>query len=135
LDELWFEQIGSDRVAVRGVKGALPPSTTKIGITAKGGYQAEVHYFPCGLDINDKARMMEAQSRHMLKPYSDKFTKLEFTTNGTAAEDARNQNAATVDCRVFVQAPTAEDISPSKFCRPVIDPILESYPGATYVFL
>lgn len=37
LDELYFEQIGTDRVALRGVKAGLPPSTTKIGITAKGG--------------------------------------------------------------------------------------------------
>jgi hypothetical protein len=133
LDELWFEQIGTDRVALRGVKGALPPATTKIGITAKGGYQAEAHWFICGLDIQDKARMIEAQARHMLKPYSDKFTKLEFTLNGSVAEDARNQKAATVDFRIFVQAPKAEDIGPSKFCRPVIDPIMESYPGATCV--
>lgn len=131
LDELWFEQVGTDRVAVRGVKGELPPATTKIGITAKGGYQAEIHFFMCGLDIYDKARMVEAQSRHMLKPYSDKFTKLEFTINGSAAEDATNQNAATVNFRVFVQAPKASDISPSKFFRPVVDPLLESYPGCT----
>ena len=30
-----------------------PPPTTKVGITALGGYQAEVHYFLCGLDIID----------------------------------------------------------------------------------
>ena len=131
LSGLWFEQVGTDRVALRGVKGGLPPPTTKIGITAKGGYQAEAHWFICGLDIQDKARMIEAQARHMLKPYSDKFTKLEFSLNGSAAEDARSQKAATVDFRIFVQAPKAEDIGPSKFCRPVIDPILESYPGAT----
>lgn len=131
LDELWFEQLGTDRVALRGVKADLPPSTTKIGITAKGGYQAEVHWFLCGLDIADKARMMEAQCRRLLQPYSDKFTKLAFTTNGSAAENARNQNAATVDFRVFVQAPEAADISPAKFFRPVVDPIMEGYPGAT----
>lgn len=131
LDELWFEQLGTDRVALRGVKGDVPPATTKVGITAKGGYQAEVHWFLCGLDIHDKARMMEAQARHGLRPYSDKFTKLDFTINGSVAEDASNQNAATVDFRIFVQAPKASDISPAKFFRPVVDPIMEGYPGAT----
>ena len=58
LDGIWFEQLGPDRVALRGVKGELPPSTTKVGLTAKGGYQAEVHWFPCGLDIPEKARML-----------------------------------------------------------------------------
>ena len=67
----------------------------------------------------------------MLKPYSDKFTKLEFSINGSAAENANSQNEATVDFRVFVQAPSASDISPARFCRPVLDPIMEGYPGAT----
>ncbi|KXS95463.1 hypothetical protein AC578_4718 [Pseudocercospora eumusae] len=132
LDELWFEQIGTDRVALRGVKGDLPPPTTKVGITAKGGYQAEAHWFLCGLDIAEKARMLEAQIRHELKPYSDKFSKLEFTVSGSAPENPSNQNAATVDFRVFVQAPNEKDIIPAKFLRPAIDPIMEGYPGATF---
>ncbi|KAK3678126.1 hypothetical protein LTR78_002221 [Recurvomyces mirabilis] len=131
LDELWFEQLGTDRVALRGVKADLPPPTTKIGLTAAGGYQAEVHWFPCGLDIEAKTRMLETQVRKLLAPYSDKFTKLTFTTIGTAAENACNQDAATVDFRIFAQAPTAADLAPSKFLRPCIDPIMESYPGAT----
>jgi hypothetical protein len=98
LDELWFEQLGPNRVALHGVKGELPPSTTKVGLTAKGGYQAEVHWFPCGLDIPKKAQMLEQQVR----------------------------------LRVFAQAPKEEDLSPGKFLRPVIDPIMQSYPGATF---
>lgn len=132
LDGLYFEQVGTDRVALRGVRGELPPATTKIGITAKGGYQAECHWFLTGLDIQEKARMMEAQARHMLKPYSHRFTKLEFTLNGSAAENASNQNAATVDFRIFVQAPKESDISPAKFLRPCIDPVMQGYPGATF---
>jgi hypothetical protein len=132
LDGIWFEQLGTDRVALHGVKGELPPPTTKVGITARGGYQAEAHWFLCGLDIEAKARMMESQIRHLLKPHSHRFTKLEFTLNGTAAQNARNQNAATVDFRVFAQAPSTEDLMPTKFLRPVIDPIMQGYPGATF---
>lgn len=131
LDEMWFEQIGTDRVAVRGVRGDLPPPTTKVGLTAKGGFQAEVHWFLCGLDIKEKARMMEAQLRHEFKPYSDKFSLLDFSMNGSAAEDPRNQNEATVDFRIFVQAKNEADIEPKKFLRPSIDVIMEGYPGAT----
>lgn len=132
LDELWFEQLGTDRVALHGVKGAVPPSTTKVGLTAKGGYQAEAHWFPCGLDIPEKARMLEAQVRHLLKPHIHRFSKLEFTLNGSAAENASNQNAATVDLRVFAQARSEADLAPEKFLRPIIDPIMQSYPGATF---
>jgi hypothetical protein len=132
LDGIWFEQLGPDRVALRGVRGELPPSTTKVGLTAKGGYQAEVHWFPCGLDIPEKARMLEDQVRHLLKSHIHRFSKLEFTLNGTAGENARSQRAATVDLRVFAQAQREEDLTPAKFLRPVIDPIMQSYPGATF---
>jgi hypothetical protein len=131
LDQVFFEQIGTDRVAVRNVKGTPPPPTTKVGLTAKGGYQAESHWFLCGLDIEEKARMLETQIRYLLKPHSDKFSKLEFTINGTAGTDARNQNAATVDFRIFVQAAKESDIAPTKFLRNTIDNIMEGYPGAT----
>ena len=132
LTDLWFEQLGSNRVALRGVRADLPPATTKVGLTAPGGYQAEVHWFPCGLDIEAKCRMLETQIRRLLAPHAHRFTTLAFTTTGTAAEDARNQNAATVDFRIFVQAPAAADISAAKFARPCIDPIMQSYPGATF---
>lgn len=132
LDGLWFEQLGTDRVALRGVTGDLPPPTTKVGLTAKGGYQAEVHWFLTGLDVTDKARMIEAQIRHALRGWSDKFTKFEFTLNGTAGENASNQNAATVDFRVLVQAREEKDVAPNKFLRPNIDVIMQGYPGATF---
>ncbi|KAF4549052.1 Hypothetical protein D9617_23g004670 [Elsinoe fawcettii] len=131
LDEMWFEQLERDRVALRGVKGDLPPPTTKVGLTAKGGYQAEAHWFMTGLDIEQKARMMEAQIRHGLRPYQDLFSKLEFTLNGTAAINSRNQNAATVDFRVLAQAKEESSLMPQSFFRPIIDPIMEGYPGAT----
>lgn len=131
LDELWFEQLSTDRVALKGVKAEPPPPTTKIGITAKGGYMAEVHWFIVGLDVKEKARMMEAQVRKTLQPYSHRFTRLEFTLNGSCPENPTNQNTATVDLRIVAQAPEAEDLAPGKFLRPCIDPIMEGYPGST----
>jgi hypothetical protein len=131
LDGLWFERLGEDRVALRGVRGDVPPSTTKIGITAKGGFQAEVHWFLVGLDIEAKARMIESQIRHELGLHVKRFTKLEFTINGSSPDNPTNQNAATVDFRVFAQAPEPEDLSPARFFRPCFDVVMEAYPGAT----
>lgn len=131
LDGLWFEQLSTNRVALRGVKADLPPPTTKVGITAHGGWQAEFHWFIVGLDTAAKARMIETQIRKLLSPYSHAFTKLEFTLNGTCPDNPTNQNAATVDFRVFAQAPSAEDLLPAKFLRPCIDTVMQAYPGAT----
>ncbi|KIW82054.1 hypothetical protein Z517_05081 [Fonsecaea pedrosoi CBS 271.37] len=132
LDQLWFEQLGPDRVALHGVKALPPPPTTKVGITARGGFQAEAWYFLTGLNIAEKARMTEAQLRKSLRPYSDKFTTLSFAVLGTPAVDANNQNAATCIFRIFVQGKNAGDISAPKFLRPVIDNIMQAYPGGTF---
>jgi hypothetical protein len=131
LDNIWFEQLSRDRVALHGVKSGPPPPTTKVGITARASYQAEVHWFLVGLDIDAKARMIEAQIRKLLGPHANKFSKLEFTINGSAPPDPQDQNSATVDFRVFAQARNTEDLDPLKFLRPCIDPIMQAYPGAT----
>ncbi len=132
LDDIWFEQLSTDRVAFHGVKSSPPPPTTKVGITAKGGFQAEMHWFLVGLDIPSKARMLEAQIRRALKPYSPRLSVLAFTLNGSCPEDPQDQNSATVDFRIFAQAPKEEDLSPLKFFRPVADLIMQGYPGATF---
>lgn len=132
IDQIWFEQIGPDRVRVHGIKAGPPPPTTKVGLTARGGFQAEAFYFICGLDVAEKARMMEIQLRECLRPYSDKFSLLSFSILGSPAPNADSQNAATAVFRIFAQARTSDDIAPSKFLRPVIDGIMQSYPGSTF---
>ncbi|KAE8393330.1 hypothetical protein BDV23DRAFT_39527 [Aspergillus alliaceus] len=132
LTDIHFEQVGTNRVAVHGVRSAPPPPTTKVGITARGGFQAEVSWFLVGLDIDDKARMLEDQIRHLLAPYSSSFTALKFSTLGSVPDDPRDQNTATVIFRVVAQARKAEDLAPSKFVRQVTDNIMQGYPGATF---
>ena len=131
LDEVKFEQLSTDRVALSGVRAEPPPPTTKLGITAKGGFQAEVHWFLVGLDIEAKARMIGNQIRHALGDTS-RFHVLNFTINGTSPDNPTDQKSATVDFRVFAQAPNVADVSPGKFLRPIIDLIMCGYPGATF---
>ncbi|RAH80683.1 DUF1446-domain-containing protein [Aspergillus japonicus CBS 114.51] len=132
LGDISFEQLGTNRVALRGVRSAPPPPTTKVGISARGGFQAEASYFLVGLDIAAKARMLEAQIRHVLAPYSDAFTALTFSTLGSAADDPRTQDSATVTFRVVAQARTAAALAPLRFLRPITDNIMQAYPGATW---
>ncbi|KAF2014672.1 DUF1446-domain-containing protein [Aaosphaeria arxii CBS 175.79] len=131
LDNISFEHISANRIALRGVKGALPPPTTKVGITAKPLYQAEMHWFITGLDVHAKARMAETQVRILLGNHINNFAHLEFQILGSVPDNPTNQNAATVDLRIIAQARKAEDLAPAKFVRPCIDPIMCAYPGAT----
>ncbi|KAL4918337.1 hypothetical protein BDW62DRAFT_217657 [Aspergillus aurantiobrunneus] len=132
LTDIHFEQVGVNRVALHGVRSAPPPSTTKVGITARGGFQAEASWFLVGLDLDAKARMLEAQIRHLLAPYTSNYTSLKFSTLGSSPENPKDQNSATVTFRVIVQARDAEDIAPNRFLRRVTDNIMQGYPGATF---
>ncbi|EEQ30140.1 hypothetical protein McanMca71_000459 [Microsporum canis] len=132
LDEVYFEQLAVNRVALRGVKADLPPPTTKVGITARGGYQAEAFYYMVGLDIPAKARMLESQIRRLLYPHSKHFTSLTFSILGACVDDPPDQNSATTTFRILAQAPRAEHLTSKCFVRPVIDCVMQSYPGATF---
>lgn len=90
-----------------------------------------VHWLLVGLDVEAKARMLELQIRQALGDTS-RFHVLKFTSNGTAAENPENQNAATVDFRIFAQARDERDLATNRFLRPIIDLIMCSYPGATF---
>ncbi|KAL4735252.1 hypothetical protein BDV11DRAFT_208657 [Aspergillus similis] len=132
LTDIHFEQIGTNRVTLHGVRSAPPPPTTKVGITARGGFQAEASWFLVGLDIDDKARMLEAQIRRLLLPYSSKYTSLKFSTLGSSPDNPKDQDSATVTFRVIAQARNAEDIAPNAFLRHITDNIMQGYPGATF---
>lgn len=128
-----FEQVGKDRVRLAGVKGLAPPPTTKVGMTAFGGYMAEVHYCLVGLDIEQKAKMLELQIRHSFGDERlKKLTRFEFSVMGSVPSNPRCQNAATVDFRLVAQAKNRESLEAKNFLRPAVDIIMQTYPASTY---
>jgi hypothetical protein len=132
LDHIRIEDAGPDTVKVSGIGSLPPPPTTKVGITGVAGYAAELHWALVGLDIEEKATMLEQHIRLSIGEEGCKrFSLLKFTTNGTAGANPRSQNAATVDFRVFAQSKDKDDFSFKNFIRPVWDVIMCSYPGAT----
>ncbi|OQV01773.1 hypothetical protein CLAIMM_07068 [Cladophialophora immunda] len=132
IDEVGFTQLAPNRVALHGVKSSPPPPTTKVGITAQGGFQAESLWYMTGLDIEKKAQMWEAQLRRELSPYSHRFSLLKFMMNGTCPDDPVDQDRATVGFRIFAQAPRREDLAVEKFMKPIWNNQMQAYPGATF---
>ncbi|KAL2834562.1 DUF1446-domain-containing protein [Aspergillus pseudoustus] len=130
LGSIVIKEEGHNRVHVSNIKSIKPPPTTKIGITAIGGFQAEAHYFLCGLDIEEKAALLEKQVRHLLD--ESQYHTLKFRVNGSCPTNPSNQDAATVDVRIFAQSCSEEALSQSNFFRPCTDTIMQSYPGATF---
>ena len=125
IDKILFEQIDKNRVRMTGVTGLPPPPFTKVGITAHGGYRAELHWCLIGLDIEEKAKMLELQLK---KSFGEarlaNFTLFALTINGSVPTNPRNQASAIVDVRLFAQAPKEESLSPMNFVRPALDIIM-----------
>ena len=135
IENIKIEQVGEDQVKVSNVKGLPPPPTTKVGITGFAGYQAEYHVYLVGLDIEEKCQWIEDQIKYELgEERLKKFSLLKFMQNGSSAIDARNQDVATVDFRIFAQSKDRELLSmrnPEGFFRISMVMFLQSCPGAS----
>jgi len=83
--------------------------------------------------------MVKRQTLARMGPNVDKFTFLNFTIAGTAAEDPPSQDEATVDMRIFAQSKDADILSAgalvesdrASFARYCIENLLQGYPGST----
>lgn len=132
IDKVKFTQVGKDRVELSGVKGRPPPRTTKVGITAFGGYTAELHWALIGLDIPEKIKMAELQMRHRFgQERMNRFTHWSLTSYGSSPSDPRNQNSCIIDLRLVAQAREREDMSWNNFAKPALDIVMQSWPAAT----
>ncbi|KAF2501247.1 DUF1446-domain-containing protein [Lophium mytilinum] len=139
IEDVKLEQVGENAVKVSGVKGMPAPSTTKVGITAKGGYQAEFHFYLTGLNIEEKAKMIERQTLAALGDHAKKFTCLKFQIAGSVPVDPQSQDEATVDLRIFAQTQDPDllsagamiDSDRGSFARFCIENLLQGYPGST----
>lgn len=59
FDTIALNQIGHDRVRVSGVKGEPPPPTSKVTINTFGGFRNTMSVVLPGLDVAEKARIVE----------------------------------------------------------------------------
>ena len=97
FDTIELEQIGPDRVAMRGVRGEAPPSTLKVSMNSWGGYRTDLKVALTGLDTGPKAELLE-QILWRSTPYSpDDFDSVAVDVLPTAKDDpASNEEAISV---------------------------------------
>ncbi|KPM38187.1 hypothetical protein AK830_g8368 [Neonectria ditissima] len=139
IEDVKLEQVGKNAVRVSGIKGLPAPPTTKVGITAKGGWQAEFYFYLTGIDIPEKAAMIERQTKARMGKYLDKFSCLRFMIAGAVPSNPDSQDEATVLMRIFAQTRDDEllagnsfvDSDRGSFARFCIENLLQSYPGGT----
>lgn len=136
IDKAFFTQVGKDRVRLSGITGLPPPPFTKVGITAHGGYRAELHWCFIGLDIEEKTKMLSIQLK---KSFGEerlaKFSTFALTVNGSVPTNPRNQASAIVDVRLVAQAAEEDALSAMNFVRPALDIIMYDFCSKFWVIL
>jgi hypothetical protein len=114
---------GPDRVRVSGVRGVAPPDTVKVAQNYVGGFRNAVTFVLTGLDLEEKAALVERQ----LRP---SFPDAVFALSRTDVGDPATNEAATATLRVTVKSATAEPIGRA-FSSAAVELGLASYPGFT----
>lgn len=132
IDKARFTQVGKERVELSGISGQPPPRTTKVGVTAFGGYTAELHWALIAYDIPEKIKMAEIQMKHRTgTERMKKFLEWTLTSYGSVPSDPQDYNSATVDMRLVAQAKDKEDLSWDNFAKPALEIVMQSWPAAT----
>ncbi|PYH93433.1 DUF1446-domain-containing protein [Aspergillus ellipticus CBS 707.79] len=94
---------GKDRVHVSGIRGSPPPSTTKLAVFYKGGYEAQLLLNATGYATARKWDLLETQIRHFISEKASKSLEtLEFQRIGTPASDPTAQEESTTYLRIFM---------------------------------
>jgi len=126
LDTVGLAAAGLDRVRISGVRGTVPPNTTKVAMTSIGGWQNSTTVILTGLDPDGKAASFEAAVRAGLAD-SKGITDLRFTRIGVAMEDASDQLLGS--CLLHVSVQGDEESAGRPFSSLLVELALSNFPG------
>ena len=126
LDTATLEDLGDDRVQIRGVKGSAPPATTKVAITGIGGWENSVIFALTGTDLDAKAALAERSVR-LYTQSAGGLDAVAIDRIGRAQHDPGSQNAGTELLKITVQG--TERAAGRAFSSRMVELALSSYPG------
>ncbi|HZE34628.1 MAG TPA: acyclic terpene utilization AtuA family protein [Actinoallomurus sp.] len=126
LDTVRLDQAGPDRVRISGVRGSVPPPTTKVAITGLGGWRNETTFVLTGTGADAKAALVERAIRARLDG-DPGITDLRFTRIGTPAADPEDQMAGSSLLHVSVDG--EQGSAGRAFSALCVELALSNYPG------
>jgi hypothetical protein len=126
FDTIQLTQEGADRVRISGTRGEPAPPTTKVCLNYLGGFRNQMTFVLTGLDIDDKAALVERTLRRELD--ASRFTSFEIDLAHTDQPDAATNQQAAALLKVTVKSPDPKKVDRA-FSGPIIEMALASYPG------
>ncbi|MEJ7634906.1 acyclic terpene utilization AtuA family protein [Aeromicrobium sp.] len=127
LDTMTLTQAGPDRVAITGVLGEAPPATTKVCLNAFGGFRNSVEFLLTGLQIPEKAQLIQRQMEIALAGGTVPES-VEWDLERTDTPDPATQAQGTSLLRCHVRSAQPEPVGRA-FSDAAIQLALGSYPG------
>jgi len=128
FDTVGLEQAGPDRVLVHGVRGEPAPPSTKVCINYEGGYRNSMTFCLTGLDVEEKADLVERTFWGSFPDGREGFARTSTQLVRSDHADPRTNEEAVATLTV-----TAKDPDPRKvgraFANVGIEMALASYPG------
>ncbi len=129
FDTLSVTQEGPDRVLVRGALGEPAPPTAKVALLAQGGFRNAVTFLIAGLDVEAKARLVEAELLRALGGRGRFASYRSELVRGDRPDPGSNDEAI-ARLRVSVVAPDPSRVGRA-FSSEAVALVLASVPGLT----
>lgn len=126
FDTIQLEQAAPDRVLISGVRGEPAPATVKVCLNYLGGYRNEMTFVLMGLDIDEKAALIERTLRRTLDV--DQLEVFHVDLAHTDKSNAATNHEAAAFLKVTVKSQDARKVD-RVFSNAVIEMALASYPG------
>ena len=130
FDTIELEQLGPDRVRISGTKGEPPPSTLKVAMNELGGFRNEVGVALVGLDIEEKAALVEAAFWEALPYAPEDYASVSTRLVRTDKPDPETNEEAMAQWRLSLKDPDERKVG-----RVVFDATVElglaTIPGFT----
>jgi hypothetical protein len=128
FDTITLTEPVPDRVLIFGVQGEPPPPTLKVATNELGGYRNDVAVALTGLDVEEKAAVVEAAFWAACPYGPDDFASVRTRVVRTDHVDPTSNEAATASWRITVKDPDERKVGRA-FSNAFIETALASIPG------
>ncbi len=128
FDSIRLSADGPDRVRISGVRGDSPPATAKVALNYSGGWRSTLTLYLTGLDIEEKAALVERALWAGIPGGREAFESVDVTLLRTDKPDPASNAEAMAQLRITVKSADERTVGRA-FSARVTELALANYPG------